>query len=185
MALTSSGSSGAVIGRKRWTISPSDETRNFSKFHWMSPALPSASSLEPMRGVSHVWPSGSACDRKNGGQTRVRHSETPTAAIYSCEQSGGDLRVEAHGVRNPAGLRFFNEYGTHGSQYSPESIMNQYSEFGSQYSATSACNPYASDPPVIVDGNGAYYGRLTVNTSRSDGPPNQELRAWLASACEH
>ena len=79
----------------------------------------------------------------------------------------------------------FNEYGTHGSQYSAESIMNPYSEFGSVYSATSACNPYASDPPVIVDGNGAYYGRLTVNTSRSDGPPNQELRAWLAAACEH
>ena|SRR5438034_7943010 len=79
----------------------------------------------------------------------------------------------------------FNEYGAHGSQYGAESIMNPYSEFGSPYSATSACNPYASDPPVIVDGNGVYYGRLTVNTYRSDGPPNQELRAWLAAACEH
>lgn len=79
----------------------------------------------------------------------------------------------------------FNEYGSHGSQYSAESIMNPYSDFGSPYSATSACNPNASDPPVIVDGNGAYYGRLTVNAYRSDGPPSQELRAWLAAACEH
>jgi glucose/arabinose dehydrogenase len=35
----------------------------------------------------------------------------PTAAVYSVEQGGGDLKVEAHGVRNPAGLTF-NEYGT-------------------------------------------------------------------------
>ena len=31
------------MGRNRWTISPSGEMRNFSKFHWMSPASPSAS----------------------------------------------------------------------------------------------------------------------------------------------
>jgi len=35
----------------------------------------------------------------------------PTAAVYSCEQGGGDLKVEAHGIRNPAGVGF-NEYGT-------------------------------------------------------------------------
>jgi hypothetical protein len=79
----------------------------------------------------------------------------------------------------------FNEYGTYGSAYSAQSVRNAYSQFGSQYSATSACNPYASDPPVIVDGNGRYYGRLTVNVSRSDAPRSQELRAWLAAVCEH
>ncbi|HYE17896.1 MAG TPA: hypothetical protein VEA69_05605 [Tepidisphaeraceae bacterium] len=35
----------------------------------------------------------------------------PTAAVYSVDQAGGDLKVEAHGVRNPVGLTF-NEYGT-------------------------------------------------------------------------
>lgn len=40
-----------------------------------------------------------------------RPNGKPTAAIYSCDQGGGDLRVEAHGLRNPAGLTF-NEYGT-------------------------------------------------------------------------
>ncbi|MBC8108255.1 MAG: hypothetical protein H7Z14_16835 [Anaerolineae bacterium] len=34
----------------------------------------------------------------------------PSAAIYSISPSGGDLRVEAHGVRLPRGL-VFNEYG--------------------------------------------------------------------------
>jgi glucose/arabinose dehydrogenase len=40
-----------------------------------------------------------------------RPNGKPTAAVYSCEQGGGDLKVEAHGIRNPAGLTF-NEYGT-------------------------------------------------------------------------
>jgi glucose/arabinose dehydrogenase len=40
-----------------------------------------------------------------------RPNGKPTAAVYSVEQGGGDLRVEAHGIRNPAGLRF-NEYDT-------------------------------------------------------------------------
>lgn len=34
----------------------------------------------------------------------------PTAAIYSIDPLGGDLRVEAHGLRHPRGLAF-NEYG--------------------------------------------------------------------------
>jgi hypothetical protein len=44
-ALTTSSDSGVVWGRKRATILPSGETRNFSKFHWMSPALPWASGV--------------------------------------------------------------------------------------------------------------------------------------------
>jgi glucose/arabinose dehydrogenase len=38
-------------------------------------------------------------------------SEKPGAAVFSVEQGGGDLKVEAHGIRYPAGLTF-NEYGT-------------------------------------------------------------------------
>ncbi|MEM8874471.1 MAG: hypothetical protein AAGD32_09445 [Planctomycetota bacterium] len=34
----------------------------------------------------------------------------PTAAIYSISPTGGDLRVEAHGIRNPVGLTF-NDFG--------------------------------------------------------------------------
>jgi Protein involved in biosynthesis of mitomycin antibiotics/polyketide fumonisin len=43
MAETISVSSGSVIGRNRATTFPSGPTRNFSKFHWMSPASPAAS----------------------------------------------------------------------------------------------------------------------------------------------
>ncbi|MEM6313124.1 MAG: hypothetical protein AAF743_03510 [Planctomycetota bacterium] len=34
----------------------------------------------------------------------------PTAAIYSISPTGGDLRVEAHGIRHPVGLTF-NDFG--------------------------------------------------------------------------
>lgn len=78
----------------------------------------------------------------------------------------------------------FNEFSSHGSSYGAASIFNAYGSFGSKYSSTSACNPYATDPPVIVDGSGKYYGRLTVNRARSDGPPSAELRAWLAGVCK-
>jgi glucose/arabinose dehydrogenase len=43
---------------------------------------------------------------------RIPQSTTgkPTAALYSISAGGGDLRVEAHGIRYPAGLAF-NEFG--------------------------------------------------------------------------
>ena len=43
MAATTPGSSGSVRGRNRAMGWPSGLSRNFSKFHWMSPASPSAS----------------------------------------------------------------------------------------------------------------------------------------------
>ena len=39
-------------------------------------------------------------------ETEVDGSELPNAAIYSCSPNGGDLRVEAHGIRYPRGLAF-------------------------------------------------------------------------------
>ena len=43
IAVSTAGSSGAVRGRNRAATVPSGRSRNFSKFHWMSPAEPSAS----------------------------------------------------------------------------------------------------------------------------------------------
>lgn len=61
----------------------------------------------------------------------------------------------------------FNEYGA-GNPYRYESITNSYGQFGSPYSSYSACNEYASDPPVVVDEAGNYYGRLTLNRYAPD-----------------
>jgi hypothetical protein len=75
-----------------------------------------------------------------------------------------------------------NEYGSHGSPYQSESIFNPYGRYGSKYDNYSACNPFASDPPVIVDDDGNYYGRLTVNKFK-DPTKSQTVRAWLAGVC--
>ena len=76
-----------------------------------------------------------------------------------------------------------NEYGIYGSEYGTNSIFNAYSQFGSPYSEYSACNPYASDPPVIVDVDGEFYGRLTVNEYHRDALHLPELSAWLQGVC--
>jgi hypothetical protein len=72
-----------------------------------------------------------------------------------------------------------NPYGTNGSQYSAESIWNHYGEFGSPYAIYSACNPYTEDPPVIVDENGRFHGRLTVNPYHPELGEGAQLRNWL------
>lgn len=77
-----------------------------------------------------------------------------------------------------------NKYGPSGSPYSTESIFNHYGQFGSKYSTKSACNPYATDPPVIVDGNGAYYGRLTLNRYATGIGVGTQYMGWLTAICE-
>lgn len=76
-----------------------------------------------------------------------------------------------------------NEYGQHGSKYRSESIFNEYGSFGSAYSSFSACSEYASDPPVIVDRSGKYYGRLTINQYR-DQTRLENVVPWLAGVCQ-
>jgi hypothetical protein len=81
------------------------------------------------------------------------------------------------------GASVLNEFGQHGSKFSSESIFNQFGEYGSPYSTHSACNAYATDPPVIVDRSGNYYGRLTVNRY---GDPTRlaYYAAWIAGVCQ-
>src|SRR5262249_368626 len=46
----------------------------------------------------------------NSNQTRIEANSKPTSAIYSVSPGGGDLKVEAHGIRLPRGLAV-NEFG--------------------------------------------------------------------------
>ena len=57
-----------------------------------------------------------------------------------------------------------NEYGTYGSEYNSESIWNEYGTYGSEYSSESPWNEYSSNGPKIVDKDGNYYGRFSINT---------------------
>lgn len=56
-----------------------------------------------------------------------------------------------------------NKYGDHGSKYNDKSIWNKYADYGSKYSDLSPWNKYASNPPVVVDREGAFYGYFTAN----------------------
>ncbi len=78
-----------------------------------------------------------------------------------------------------------NQYGPHGSAYSPTSIRNRYSEYGSQFSLLSCCNPYALDPPVIVDRDGQFYGRLTLNRYHHQAQNKPEVVEWLQRVVCH
>ncbi|MGB7332488.1 MAG: hypothetical protein WBD25_13965 [Terriglobales bacterium] len=77
-----------------------------------------------------------------------------------------------------------NSYGPHGSKYSSESIFNTYGDYGGKYSSGSPCNSYPSDPPVIVDEDGGYYGELTIDTTRSRRAQSEILNSWLAGVCQ-
>jgi hypothetical protein len=78
----------------------------------------------------------------------------------------------------------FNSYGNSGSPYSSQSIWNHFSEYGSPYSTYSACNPFGSDPPVIVDQNGTFYGRLTLNEYHPQRGAGAKYHDWLnAKVC--
>jgi hypothetical protein len=77
----------------------------------------------------------------------------------------------------------FNTSGSYGNAYASDSIFNKYGQFGSRYGAYSACNPYASDPPVVVDDAGDYYGRLTINRYNSDAFGDADFFAWLEGVC--
>ena len=75
-----------------------------------------------------------------------------------------------------------NALGPYGRYDSGTSIANPSSAFGSPYSEYSACNLFATDPPIIVDDQGNYYGRLSVNLSQP-GPPSDALEAWIVRLC--
>jgi hypothetical protein len=76
-----------------------------------------------------------------------------------------------------------NKFGENGSQFSDTSIWNHFSDSGSKFSSAGACNPYADDPPVIVDQNGKYYGRLSLNKYHPELGIGNKLYDWLKGVC--
>ena len=72
-----------------------------------------------------------------------------------------------------------NEFGTYGSEFSQESVLNDFSKYGSKFSDLSACNSFAQDPPVIVDDEGNFYGRLTLNKFHPEAITVEGILEWL------
>lgn len=57
----------------------------------------------------------------------------------------------------------WNEYGTYGNSYNSNSIWNEYGTYGNQYNSYSPWNSYTTNPPVVVDKEGKFYGYFTIN----------------------
>ena len=57
----------------------------------------------------------------------------------------------------------WNSYGTYGSKYNSDSIWNNYGTYGNKYNSECPWNTYATNPPVVVDKEGNFYGYFTLN----------------------
>lgn len=109
----------------------------------------------------------------SGGKLRIPQSPTgkPSAALYSISAGGGDLRVEAHGIRYPAGLAF-NEFGN-------LFVTNQ----GMEMRGT---RPVKDDPNTVLripPGGGTWFGwpdfsadLVPITDSRFQPPPQMIVR---------
>lgn len=67
----------------------------------------------------------------------------------------------------------WNKYGDNGSKYNTNSIWNKYSDYSGKYSNNSPFNKYASNPPVLVDPDGNFYGYFTADKYFSKRTTNQ------------
>lgn len=65
---------------------------------------------------------------------------------------------------------------------SVHSIFNSFSIYGSKFSSLSPCNEFATEPPIIVDEEVNFYGRLTLNNSHRQANTNESLIRWLKSS---
>ncbi len=109
----------------------------------------------------------------SGQRVDAADNSKPTAAVYSVDPRGGDLRVEAHGLRHPTGLAF--------NDFAALYVTNQ----GMELRGT---RPVRDDPDVVVrlfaaDGSGSatwygwpdYSADLLPVTMRRFQPPRQLL----------
>ena len=112
--------------------------------------------------------------QKFGASRQVRIPKSPvgkpTAAIYSVNIEGGDLRVEAHGIRLPRGLGFIPEFA---SLYSTNDGMEM-----------RGTRPVKDDPDALVKViSGGWYGFpdfstdfVSISDSRFQPPQEMLLR---------
>lgn len=71
--------------------------------------------------------------------------------------------------------------GDYSSEYSDTSIWNKFSDYGGTLLSydESAFNDRATNPPIIVDNNGAFIGYLTTNERIENGWTIAELRQFV------
>lgn len=57
----------------------------------------------------------------------------------------------------------WNTYGNYGNKYNSNCIWNAYGEYGNSYNANCPFNKYGSNPPILLDKQGNFYGYFTAN----------------------
>jgi len=72
-----------------------------------------------------------------------------------------------------------NRFGDHGSRFSDKSIWNRFGDYGSRFSSYSPWSRFASDPPVLVDADGKFYGYFTANRSHTQRTTIKALVPFL------
>jgi hypothetical protein len=75
-----------------------------------------------------------------------------------------------------------NEFGSHGSEFASESIWNEFGTYGSEFSSDSPWNQFTSTAPVIVDGDGNFYGHFTANEFHANRARAQWIDAFFKLA---
>ena len=98
-------------------------------------------------------------------------SATTYLGCLTCSSFGNPESVlNMFGYGSIFGDTIFNIVGTFGG-----SLISQYS----------VCNPYASNPPRILNADGNYLGRLTMNVLHSERTSISVLQKWLKySVCD-
>ena len=72
-----------------------------------------------------------------------------------------------------------NKYGSYGSRFGSTSIWNRFGSYGSRFSSQSPWNKFATDPPVVVDREGNFYGYFTSNRYHPDRINSKFYRVFL------
>lgn len=57
----------------------------------------------------------------------------------------------------------WNEEGVYGTKMNNLSIWSEFSDFGNEFTDMSPWNEYATNPPMILDESGGFYGYFTRN----------------------
>tara|TARA_B100000579_G_C22785936_1_gene831873 strand:+ start:181 stop:582 length:402 start_codon:yes stop_codon:yes gene_type:complete len=56
-----------------------------------------------------------------------------------------------------------NKFGTYGNKFNSDSIWNKFGTYGNKFNSDSPWNRFSSNGPKIVDRDGNYYGRFSIN----------------------
>jgi len=73
----------------------------------------------------------------------------------------------------------YNEFGTYGSKFSTTSIWNEFGTYGGKFSLQSSFNDFATEPPIILDGDGNITGYLTTNKNIQGAVSPIGLKSFL------